>query len=113
MLAFLLLVIGCLQLAGGFLLALGDLGLGNDEIFLRVLVELAAPHDVVCPVEDLVHVLFGEALDSCVVVGYVEGHDQFGEPVVLVEFVHDLVDEVLLDLDLAQFVHTLEEDDCS
>lgn len=41
-----------------------------------------------------------------------EGHDQFREPVVLVELVHDLVDEVLLDLDLAQFIHALEEDDC-
>jgi len=40
----------------------------------------------------------------------VEGDHQLREPVVLVQFVDDLVDHVFLDFDFSQLVHGFEED---
>jgi len=57
-------VVGGLELLAALVFALEDLGFGLDEVLLGELVELPAPHDVVGPVEDLVHLLFGEALHS-------------------------------------------------
>lgn len=107
-----LVFVGCCKLLLGLLFALGNLCLGNDEVFLRILVEVSPPHDVVGPVENLVHEILGETLDSGIVVGDVEGDHEFGEPVVLVQLLHDVVDHVLLQLDFAQFIHRFELHDC-
>lgn len=101
-----LVVVGGAELLACFLFGFRDFGLGDDEVAFGAFVEVPAPDDVVGPVEDLVYVVFAEGLDCTVVVGDVEGDDQFGEPVVFVEFLDDVVNHVFLDLHFSEFIHS-------
>lgn len=69
-------IICSLKVFRALLLALCDPCLGLDEVFLRELVEVSAPHYVLRSVEHLVDLLFREALHGGVVVCNVESHDK-------------------------------------